>query len=198
MVEVLRSKLDFILRPKVSLGLIVLLLQIFLFVNSSLVYGAAAEVIRDSLVVYILMQAFIFAAFDKKLPTVSLSAGSVRLFFMSFAIAGLFFLLLPVVILGGIEDIIVGLGFGIFHAFVIAYTEEVIFRWVLPIQLKLGDLWSNVLFGLFHLAVYNANIVAVLFAIVLGFVFSAIRARFGLMSSIGVHTAYNFKALKLI
>jgi membrane protease YdiL (CAAX protease family) len=81
----------------------------------------------------------------------------------------------------------------ILHAIVIAASEEVIFRAALPKIMT--PIPAQVVFGLFHLAAYHLDWMAVLIAMVAGIILYFIADRLGLQWSIGVHAGYNLAVL---
>jgi membrane protease YdiL (CAAX protease family) len=91
------------------------------------------------------------------------------------------------------ETIKIALPFMVLFAFVVAYTEELIFRGILPKFLTV--IGSNLLFGIFHWYAYSGDIYSILIATIFGFVFSFVAERFGLMSAVGMHTAWNLRIL---
>ena len=96
------------------------------------------------------------------------------------------------------------LGFGFLHAMVKAFNEELIFRDALPsiiggkAKLLYVDIVSSVAFGAFHFAVSGASLLVMAFLSVLGFIWSQVYRRFGLMGSTGSHFAYNLAALGVL
>jgi hypothetical protein len=132
-----------------------------------------------------------------------------------FIATSLAMLLIPKLITAGSIEASVAVqmafGFGFLHAFVKAFNEEVIFRQILPIVAGLGDIISNVLFGIFHIAVVISQLsllkmpvtfwtvaAPVGILVVLGFLWAKIRDRFGLMGATGSHFAYNLGVMQLL
>ncbi len=184
-------------RGAFSLGLLVILIQLFLLVNVDFIYGDQAPQMSRILNLYILLQVALLAFIAKKSPTGDISLSRVAISSLVFGLFGVVISFIPAAITGSLT-LPVLLQFGLLHGFVVAYTEELIFRWVLPIMIGIGDLWSSVLFGLFHFAAYQASIPVILFAVFLGFVFTLFRSRWGLMAAVGAHTAWNYKATGLL
>ena len=109
--------------------------------------------------------------------------------------------MLPLVTIFPQASIETALGFGALHAFVKAYIEESVFRDALP-KAGLGDVISNVLFGMFHLAVlttvggltYLQALLPITVLIILGLVWAGVRNIYGIMGSTGSHFAWNLFA----
>jgi len=174
-----------------SVGLIILLLQLFLYINADAVYGTDAPKARNEIFVYLLLQVSVLSAFAIKLPTLNLSPAFFINFIVGFAIFSLFIMLIPkltVLTMGAVG--VTALGYGFIHVFVKAYTEEVVFRNILP-KIGLGHIISNVLFGFFHFAVSGGSVVTMIFLTVLGFVFTLFYKMLGTMGAVGAHVAYN-------
>jgi len=192
------DKISDFLENKLSIGVIILLIQLFLFINAEWVYGKEkAPLISNILLVYLILQVAILSAFDMPLPTIKTNLNSLVNFLLMFLVASIVFSLMDVALFGGVayQLVVTYIGFLVLHAFVIAYTEEIVFRWMLPKQIGLGDIVSNLLFGVFHLAVYKGSLIIVLFLMIFGYILSIVRDKFGIMGSIGVHFAWNLKAL---
>lgn len=97
-------------------------------------------------------------------------------------------------------------GSGIVLVSMKAFIEEVVFRGALP-KTGLGDIGSNLAFGLFHVATLTARAafdptfsvalipVAVLLLVGLGFVWTFFRNSLGLMGAVGGHIGWNLAAL---
>jgi len=103
------------------------------------------------------------------------------------------------------------MGFGLLYAFVMAFDEEAVFRYLLPKVAGLGDIVSNIFFGLFHFFVLYAETSILLDAgkiteimqwsiitfdvitlVGLGFVWAWMRDHAGgIIGSTGSHFAYN-------
>lgn len=81
----------------------------------------------------------------------------------------------------------------IFHTLVVAPIEEYWFRDFL--EKRVGRLWSCVFFGLFHFVVYFGNVIAMVWAMILGYVLSLIKERYDKegdnMENTGVHAGIN-------
>lgn len=174
-----------------SVGLIILLLQLFLYINADAVYGADAPKARNEIFVYLLLQVSVLSAFAIKLPTLSLSPMFFLNFIVGFVIFSLFIMLIPrlsSLVMGAVG--VTALGYGFIHVFVKAYTEEVVFRNILP-RIGLGYIISNILFGFFHFAVSGGSIATMFFLTILGFVFTLFYKMLGTMGAVGAHVAYN-------
>ncbi len=73
-----------------------------------------------------------------------------------------------------------------------------VFRYILPLGVGIGDVASAILFGVFHLAVLGANFIGMATLIIMGMVWAFTRTRFGLMGAVGSHVAWNMMALGLM
>lgn len=199
-------------KPKITLGVFILLTQLFLFINADYVYGPYAPAARTTLQIYFVLLGITMAAFAAGLPKIPIES-IVNFFLMFLLTSGAVLLLQP--FLGGtlssFENIRLALGFGFLHAFVKAFNEEVVFRFILPITAGLGDVISNIAFGFFHLAVIVANLTAQGLAVsyasvllpvgllmLLGYLWAKMRDRFGLMGATGSHWAWNLGALGIL
>lgn len=203
---------------RVSIATIMLIITLMVFIGSDYIFGPFGEIIRDRLLIIfvsLLLGGFILNITNKKvtLPTRDASKG-----FAVFALGALvtFFAVtalnavLPANILKLTEPLgatTLPAGGGILVMLLIAYSEEFIFRFILPIGMGLKALVSSVLFSIFHIFVlltsgYAATTtelmmtLGILFA--LGMVWSAMANRFGLMASTGSHWIWNLKALAII
>jgi membrane protease YdiL (CAAX protease family) len=188
--------MDWTLIPKkLNVTIVVLILQLFLFVSADAIYGSQSTTAKSLLIAYMLMtiSVLVFTR-TTEIKGMRDTPQSLINFFIFFVASALLLLILPVGS-AGFGTLKTAWGFGLIQSFVVAYSEEVMFRGVLP--LYLGDIYSNILFGLFHWAV-SGSIVFVLFAIAMGFVFSFVRDRWGIYASMGLHSAWNLKALGIL
>lgn len=80
-----------------------------------------------------------------------------------------------------------------FQAFVVATSEELVFRGILP--QFLGWLPAQVVFGLFHFVAYGGDWSGILFATLAGTLFYLIARHTSIYTAMGVHTAWNIFAL---
>lgn len=175
----------------ISVGVIILLLQLFLLTNAEKIYGNDAPKARKEIEFHLFLQMAILSAFAIPLPTINVNPTSFINFIVGFTIFSVVVLIIPKFIPSMMGSVAVtALGYGIIHSFVKAYTEEVVFRAILP-SVGLGTILSNVLFGVFHLLATDANIAAMLFLTALGFVFTFFKRYLGTMGAVGAHVAYN-------
>ena len=180
--------------PKITLGLIVLFMMLFLYINADIVYGIYAEQVKTVMVAYFLLLAVVLASFGVGLPSMSLSIYEIKNFALMFILTSL--VLLPLQFLQGLSAevaITTALGFGLFHAFVKAFIEETI--WADILKKRIGRYGSAITFGLFHLAVTyttgGVNFIAIGILMLLRFIWDFIYDRYGVMGSTGSHFAYN-------
>lgn len=197
---------------KLSIGLIVVIIQMMLYVNAGAIFPQPYVEQAKSIILLYMIMTFAFTLVTRYIPPEATKPFIPELmtFFVSFFIfAGLLYALplqtgshifgswnqiKPV---GGvifqIETIKIALPFMLLFAFVVAYTEELIFRGVLPKFLT--TIGSNLLFAVFHWYAYSGNLVSILIAFIFGMIFSFVAEKFGLMSAVGMHTAWNLKIL---
>lgn len=179
---------------RIGISLVILLLQLFLFISADKIYGSYAGVAKNLLIVYMLMVVAVIAITGVK-PETTKDIGNFWWFFVFFIFASVVLLMFKVNTPAGISGVSMFWGLGLIQAFVVSYSEETVFRGILPQWI--GDIYSNVLFGLFHWAV-SSSLWFMLVAIIAGFAFSFIRDKFSIYASMGVHTAWNLKMLGLL
>lgn len=201
-----------IIWKKISIGVLILLITAFLWINAAFVYGPFADVVRGILLVYLVLYAIMVASFKGSIPIFQRGIGDLQNFIIAFAATTVIMLFIPLVLLqqASVETIVLATGFGFLHAGVKAYIEEIVFRWVLPIGFGLGDIIANISFGVFHLGVLSvalmstgiameaaivASIIPMVSLIILGIVWSQLRNWGGLSASMGSHYAYNLIVL---
>lgn len=80
-----------------------------------------------------------------------------------------------------------------FEAFIVAASEETVFRGILPYFV--GWLPAQLIFGVFHYVAYGGDWSGILFASLAGMLFYQIAARSSIYTAMGVHTAWNIFAL---
>lgn len=192
----------------VSIGLVVMLLQLFLYVNvkSFFHYAGSADdeilyqnQMRWTLLLYMVITFGVSMVMgglpaEVKAPVIP----QLLSFFIFFFIFAAMLWKMPITAVGShmfqISDaVVIALPIMLVFAFVVGYTEELVFRASLP--KILGDLISNLLFAVFHWYSYGGNVLAVAVAFIFGMIFSLLRDKFGLMGSVGAHTAWNLKIL---
>jgi len=185
---------------RISVGLVVVIIQMLMYVNASAVFPAEYVDSAKSMILLYAIMTFAFTTVTGVLPSDIKRPfiGEMMLFFATFFLFAGFMYVLPFQTGAHMFQIIPGslaiaLPFMLLFAFVVGYTEELIFRGTLPAFL--GDVVSNVLFGVFHLFAYSGNIWSILIAIAFGFGFAFTRDQFGLMGAVGMHTAWNLKIL---
>jgi len=191
------------MRGKIAFGIIIILIQLWLYINADYVYGAYSSTVRNVMLAYFILLAILSPFVIKILLGIGIqdvpnfSIGFVITALIMFAIGGAVTLLT-----GEVEKgLTLALGFGLLHSLVKAFNEEVIFRGVLPSifgKSLYSDILSSVLFGVFHVAVTNASLAGIVFLIGLGFIWSQVRNHLGLMGSTGSHFAYNLAALGVL
>jgi len=202
------------LKPKgLTIGLVVLIIQLFLWVNVTWIFGAYAPAVERTLLLYLLMQALTLAVYGGTLGTDKPSEGILQ-FIIGFSVTSM--IMLPLVFiapgvtafLASFEVVVAVVGFGMLYAFVKAYVEELVFRDILPLRAGLGDIASSILFGGFHASALMLAIppktgfeIFIGFALLatLGYIWAkVVRDRIGIMGATGSHTAYNLFVLGVL
>lgn len=84
----------------------------------------------------------------------------------------------------------------LFNVFVVAPSEEIIFRAVVPSLLPFKPEYvnwiiSSILFGIFHQAVYGLNLWFIAIAFLISMLWFFVNSKTSLATSIGSHAAYN-------
>lgn len=189
---------DLSLKPSrhFGLGIAVVLIQLFLYINADWVFGEIAPVAKNTLLVYILLQTVVIAVSGKRPEIVSGSFDRIWNFVLIFLVTAGILIVVPWVVEGWGLGATSSIPFMILQAFAVAYTEEIVFRGILANML--GDITSNVLFGVFHTSVYGASVPLIIIAVAIGFIFAVIRSKFGVMGAAGAHTAWNLKAMGIL
>jgi len=179
---------------RISVSLIVMLLQLFLFVSADRIYGSYATTAKGILIAYMLMTAVVIAITGFRPETIK-GGKDFKWFFIFFLVTSFILVLIPLTFES--EKLKIGAlwGLGLIQAFVVSYTEETVFRGILPNFL--GDIHSNLLFGVFHWAI-SGSIVFIFVAFGAGLCFAFIRDRWSIWASMGVHSAWNLKMLGLL
>lgn len=187
-----------------GVGAVVVIITLFMYVNAPALFGEFAPQAERIMQVYLFLLIGFLAMFNIAMPGLDTTpralTGFVVMFFATWLIVGA----VPRLITSSFEPLtLVSLGF--LYAFVKAYIEEVVFRQILPKTLALGDIVSNILFGLFHFAVLfsvGVPLMTVLFSMVflmvLGYIWSMVRDHFGILGATGSHFAWNMVALGVI
>lgn len=188
-----------------SLGFVVLLVQLFMFINADSIFGSSADYWKTILIAYMLMEAVVFAVPDLRMKVfnVPLQKGLVRfglgflasVFLLSF---GKSFLVMSQFSSPAESLPSFGIAMIAVHACFVAIVEEAMFRDVFVS--KMGLIPAQVAFGLFHGTVYGWNIFSIAMAVVMGFVLYAVKMKFSKTDNTvnaGVHAGWNTYALGL-
>lgn len=187
--------MNFTISPKkLSIPIVILIFQLFLYISADKIYGASAGTAKVILTAYMIMIVSAVAYTGIRPDKVKGLFNPLN-FFVFFIGSAIIFTILPALGLFATFGTSLAIQYGIIQAFVVAYTEETIFRGILPDFF--GDLWSSVIFGLFHWAI-SGSWWFVIFATSAGLLFAFIRDKFGLYASMGVHSAFNLKTLGLL
>lgn len=196
----------------ITAGIVILILQIWMFVSSDFLFGAYAEIAETALIIYMLMFAYVMASYRSAFPTAEVSVTNFFWFIAAFGVTFFVVAFFPAqftAFIASIEAVKVVIALGLLYAFVKAFIEEAIFRQILPEGTSfvpgIGKFWSSILFGLFHVAVLSASglgIVSLIFALVwlslLGYIWAIAKPFIGILGTTGSHFAYNLKALGVI
>ncbi len=182
----------------VPLLVISIVVDLFLLVDGSVVFGSLWSEYQSVLILYLAMAASMFA-FVGRSPQMNISIEDAVIFFVpSFVFGSL--------LIGSL----VGTGQGmtlevyileiIFQVFVVALTEEMLFRGVLINYI--GVIPQGILFGLFHLAAYQSvfgiNWLSIIEAMIMGIAFGYVVKVFpkqGIAITWGLHSAWNVALL---
>lgn len=182
---------------KIGIGLVVLLLQLFLYINASSLFGPQyAPVVEKNMLIYIVMQGAILGVLGAGRDIVTADLDRLVNFIVIFSITSFLLLAIPLTVSGWGMDIGATLSAVVTQIVAVAYTEELVFREVLPQYIDY--LPSAAIFGVFHWSVYGGSIVLIGLAVFLGLVFSVIKIRFGTMGATGAHAAWNLKAMGIL
>lgn len=189
------------------------MLQVLLFLGADFIYEAFAPMVRNVLIIYFILYLYMMSTAGAEIKNLKITSAMpfVLGFFITFIILSF---IRPMtganLLIGQVENIKIAAGFGLLHGLVKAYIEEVVFRWILPIQAGLGPVVSSVLFGVFHFGVYAMqgivqSIPIIMFLMGLGFVWHLIAWHvkiggkpLGIMGSTGSHYAWNLIALNAL
>lgn len=195
-----------------NVGIIVLIIQLFMFISADLFFLDYAQQVREILIIYFILYLMVWVTLggrpvgiDRKETFYSFLLG----FFLTSAV--LLIVFLPQAHTAALTEVMPqasiasAMGFGLLHAFIKAYIEEDVFRVALPRYF--GDIISNILFGIFHLSVLMTiaglsllqAILPVCLLVVLGFIWAYIfRNNFGKMAAVGSHFAWNLFAYGIL
>lgn len=179
-----------------SLGTLILVLQAWMFVNVSVLFPADTEIWSRVILVYLVLQASLFSVTDirnKMFGTPAIRGiMSIMVFFLGTAVilTGLAPLLLGQQWIG-VTTIGVSFAVLIVHGFYVAVIEELFFRdWLAS---RIGVIQANLVFAVFHWAVYLANLVGIIFAFLIGLGLSQLRKLTPKTNTanIGAHWGFN-------
>ena len=183
----------------VSLGLFVVIVQLFMLVNPSVFFGAEkAEHFRMIILIYLVFMTVGFALPDLRLKlfSVSLKRAFPKMLFFGVVtyIATLFLavFLVNVKFAPLLDFSVIGFGIVMLDSFIVAVAEENVFRIILPYFLS--DFSSNSLFSLFHWQVYSTNVLALFMMFLLGYVWTFLKRMYSPndgVANIGSHAGWN-------
>lgn len=198
----------------ISIGLVFILAHIWMYTQASVLFPNNALEWQIRIGVYIGITALVFGVsstkterelfvghFFRRLPVFILfSVGTLTLLFLfgkTIEWNGLS------AVSGKLADI--GLGVILFHAFIVAVDEELIFRgWLNDILgRKTLGIWTraiiiSIVFAFFHYALAGSEPLVLFTYIPIGLAYFFIKEKYGIMASIGTHWAYNIFILGFI
>lgn len=193
---------------KLNLGAIVIVITLFLWLGADFFFGEFAATASRIILMYLMLMIAVHFAFKEPFPDIPLTSQNLVIFVITGTITTVGILALSAaanLFLASFE-VITAVSFGFFYAFVKAFIEEDIFRWVLA--RKLNPVASSILFGLFHFSVlfvlgtpFVVALVGMTFLAILGhgwYILSQFYGKgspSGLMASTGSHFGYNLIAL---
>ena len=189
---------------KMGLGVIIVLITLYMYVQASFVFGEFAEIAKGIMLTYIVLGITVLTITGARLRIFSASPAEFIWFTAGMIITFILVSILPKSIgtatLASFE--LQGIGFGFLWAFVKSFWEEVIFRGAL-VNISTGifaplAIGSNLLFGAFHFGIMGVTFWGVIILVVLGIAWTFMARRWGLMSAVGSHFGYNMWALGLI
>ncbi len=197
---------------KLTLGILLLMSMLFVYLASDWIYGPYAPTVKNVMVVYFILFALVMSGLKSGMPLLDTSPVALASFAVGFAATAIVLVFIP---LNGVAGEItatavkMAIGFGILHGFIKAYIEEAVFRGIL--MKRIGTVLSNIFFGIFHIGVIILGLTAmglavtfasvglpVLILVMLGFAWSFIAQRWGLMASVGSHLSYNLAAFGVL
>jgi membrane protease YdiL (CAAX protease family) len=183
-----------------------ILVQAFLLINGQLIFGSAWNGYQNILMIYVALDAvFLGLAVTSGIPYMEIDIWNAIIIFIivflisAFSLSALF-RIAPITI--SINNIVLDF---VFQIFVIAYTEELLFRGLL-LQ-YIGPIWQGIAFGVFHLTSYytplGINWISIVVAIVMGIIFGYVVKYFDTLKKPGIgititwaiHSAWNLALL---
>jgi membrane protease YdiL (CAAX protease family) len=183
-----------------------ILVQAFLLINGQLIFGSAWNGYQNILMLYVALDAiFLGLAVTSGIPYMEIDIWNAIIIFIivflisAFSLSALF-RIAPITI--SVNNIVLDF---IFQIFVIAYTEELLFRGLL-LQ-YIGPIWQGIAFGVFHLTSYytplGINWTSIVVAIIMGIIFGYVVKYFDTLKKPGIgititwaiHSAWNLALL---
>ncbi len=186
--------------------MIAIIIQAFLLINGQLVFGSSWVSYENILLLYISLDAvFLALSFTSTIPFLEIDVFDaiiifIPVFVMSAFAFSSFFRLVPITIT--VNNVVIDF---VFQIFVVAYTEELLFRGLL-LQ-YVGVIPQGILFGLFHLTSYDTPmginwasiVVAMIFGVAFGYIvkyFNTIkRPGIGITITWALHAAWNISII---
>jgi membrane protease YdiL (CAAX protease family) len=196
----------------ISFGIVYLFMILFALIYSSSIVSSSVTDFRNTLTIYLLMNAVIFAFINKTHPlfNISLLKGTI-VYLGFFFVSVLFFSLIQ-----SSNPYAMSVAFNLpmysfLYAFVVSFSEDIPFAVFLPnyMSTKMGRskamIFSAFLFSIFHFGVYSAGSVGFVivlsrlaFAFAMNLLFQFLNLRYGITASAGVHSAWNMYILGLL
>lgn len=210
----------------IPIGVWILILQAFLWIDASWIYGPFAAQVQQVLQIYFILFLIVFVSLGLKIPTLDKRRENLFNFFILFIIGVVIMTVISPILSSGelaagqftsaeVNAVSIAFGFMFLHGLVKAYIEELVFRYAIPTAILGGIkqrtdninvyamIISSILFGVFHIAVDSLGGTAfpwyaVIYLSILGGVFYVISQRFGIMGSTAFHFAYNLGVLGML
>lgn len=189
----------------ISIGLVIIMIQLLLLLWSDFIFGAQSSMIRNVLVVYFLMEVLVLASYGLTMPGIKAGLSEVIFFLIFFGLTAAIVIFIPKGIMGAFDIISTGFTLGLIgYVFVKAFIEEIVFRQVLGD--RIGGVAQAGVFGVFHFAILwlrpAATLPTVLFGTfflaMMGYLWFLIYKRFGILASTGSHVAWNLSAVGIL
>ena len=175
-----------------------LLLQAFLLVNAPAIAPPnSVDTTRSALIVYMLMTATLMPLVPRQ-AWMKVGLNESIAFFVGGLVVGSFVFAAFRELVTGVFSLSLSgpLYLLVLHVFVVATSEEIIFRGLLPVIIT--PALAQVFFGFFHFYAYGGSLIGIFIAIIAGFIFYAITRYLNIWAAVGIHAAYNATVLGIL
>ena len=188
----------------ISLGVVILLVQLWMLVNTDVLFTENARQWKDVILVYLILQVTVFAIPDLRSKLLDTPALKGFLKVLVFAVITIALLSMSLTFLR--SSSLAGLSRGvmsliILHGFIVAVIEENIFRHWLGKVRRWGNIRQAGIFAIFHYSVYSGNLFSLAFIFLLGLALFWVKMKWSPktdLANIGVHWGYNVFVLGLL